>query len=246
MPGPINEEEDLAPLLVDEAFLKYNNDYFGNNHLKTSLKEDEDYTLLSHDAWVYLHNIYGGTDMPRISIQVAKEDDESEDQHEYMVEVYFKRIFLYILPKVKYHLCLKKPSSIFISRKATVLEMRKRIAEILNDNKKEFTVKDLMNLARIWRLDTGEHVNEIEKYFDYESRSFDNLPLEIRGRILQDNEIVEDINVADTDVLLYEIKYSEYLKQNNHFAFIPKQKVAKNRKPKHKNFNDLKEDEVDE
>jgi uncharacterized membrane protein len=101
-----------------------------------------------------------------------------------MVEVYFQRIFLYILPKVKYHLCLKKPSSIFISRKATVLDMRRRIAEILHDNKKEMTVKELMNVARIWRLDTGENVMDIEKFFDYEAKDYDNLPIEVRGRIL--------------------------------------------------------------
>jgi len=69
--------------------------------------------------------------MPRLSIEVER-DDEDENSHEYMVEVYLKRIQLYILPKVKHHLCLKKPSSIFISRKATVLDMRKWIAEILH------------------------------------------------------------------------------------------------------------------
>jgi len=71
-------------------------------------------------------------------------------------------------------------------------------------------------------METGdrENVIEIEKYYEYESR--DHLPLELRGRVLDDNEIVEDINVADTDILLYEVQSVYYLKKNNMFAFIPK------------------------
>jgi hypothetical protein len=41
---------------------------------------------------------------------------------------------------------------------------------------------------------------------------------------LQDEEILDDINVADTDVLMYEVKASDYLKKNNGFGFIERQK----------------------
>lgn len=61
-----------------------------------------------------------------------------------------------------------------------------------------------MDLARIWRLDIGEAIEEIEKYYDIHS-SFK--PFEIRGRILEDDEIIDNINVAENDVLLYEVKY---------------------------------------
>lgn len=141
-----------------------------------------------------------------------------------MIEIFWKKLFIYILPKVRYHLCLKSPSAVFISRKKTVLDFRKKVAEILYDNKKEGTVQDLMSKARIWRLDTGEGVKEIEKFFDQESRDLDNLPIQLRGRILEDHEIMDEINVAETDVLLYEVKYNEALKNNNYFAFIPRQK----------------------
>jgi hypothetical protein len=59
-------------------------------------------------------------------------------------------------------------------------------------------------MARIWRLEVGENVMQIEKEYDYETR--DNLPMALEGRILKDDEIIEDINVADSDVLLYEIQ----------------------------------------
>lgn len=48
-----------------------------------------------------------------------------------MVEVFLKKIYIYILPKMRNHVSLKKPSPLFISRKATVHDMRVRIAEIL-------------------------------------------------------------------------------------------------------------------
>lgn len=92
-----------------------------------------------------------------------------------MIEIFYKRLLIYILPKVRHHLCLKKPSGVYISRKASIIDFRKKIAEILQESKKEATVEELMNMARIWRLEMGENVNEIEKYFEYESR--ENLPL---------------------------------------------------------------------
>lgn len=64
-------------------------------------------------------------------------------------------------------------------------------------------VEQLANMARIWRLETGENVLQIEK--DYENETRDNLPIALEGRILKNDEIIEEINVADTDVLLYEI-----------------------------------------
>jgi hypothetical protein len=54
-----------------------------------------------------------------------------------MIEIFWKKIYIYIYPKTKYHLSLKKPSAVYVSRKSTVHETRKRIAEILHSNKSE-------------------------------------------------------------------------------------------------------------
>lgn len=80
-------------------------------------------------------------------------------------------------------------------------------------------MEQLLGISRIWRLDTGESVLEIEKDFNYENTK--NLPMQVRGRILDESLIVENINVAANDVLLYEVVVSS-LKQNQGFAFIPK------------------------
>jgi hypothetical protein len=130
------------------------------------MKEDEDFVIVTDPVWQFLQSIYGGQDIPRISIEIDKDNDSSVEGHEYIIEIYLQKVNLYILPKVGHHLCLKKPSAIFISRKATIFDLRKRIAEILHDNKKDRSVKDFMNIARFWRLDTGENIFEIEKFYD--------------------------------------------------------------------------------
>jgi hypothetical protein len=56
-------------------------------------------------------------------------------------------------------------------------------------------------MSRIWRLDTGESPLEVEKDYQYAR----NLPIKVKGRILEPHEIIDNINVADDDVLLYEV-----------------------------------------
>lgn len=100
--------------------------------------------------------------MPRYSIELETDDNEDKKK-QYMIEIFYKKLQIYILPKVRYHLCLKKPSGVFITRKATISDFRRKVAEILHDNKNdENTVEELMNLARLWRLEIGENVKEIE------------------------------------------------------------------------------------
>jgi hypothetical protein len=54
-----------------------------------------------------------------------------------MIEIFFKKLNIYILPKIRQHLCLKKPSGVYISRKATILEFRRKVAEILFESRKD-------------------------------------------------------------------------------------------------------------
>ena len=56
------------------------------------------------------------------------------------------------------------------------------------------------------------------------------LPLQIRGKVLDNpKQLIEDINVASTDVLLYEVKAISALVKNNSYAFIPKAALDKAR-----------------
>jgi hypothetical protein len=57
-----------------------------------------------------------------------------------------------------------------------------KLAEILHESQKTHTIEQLLGMARIWRLETGENVMQIEKEYEYETR--DNLPIGLEGRIL--------------------------------------------------------------
>jgi hypothetical protein len=100
---------------------------------------------------------------------------------EFMFEIYFKRVQVYILPRGADHLMLRKKSSIFISRKATVHDYHKKVAEILCPNQNKRTLEELLQISRLWRLETGEDVYEIERYYPSDNK---NGLYVIRGRVL--------------------------------------------------------------
>ena len=58
-----------------------------------------------------------------------------------------------------------------------------------------------MGMARLWRLDIGETVEDAEEGYNQSS----TIPVGLRGRILEDTDIIDDINVAEADTLLYEV-----------------------------------------
>jgi len=119
--------------------------------------------LLPDEAWKYLHEIYGGVDIPRYSIEIPTDD---EDRKEFMIEVFYKKLCIYILPKVKHHVSLKRACGVYISRRAKIMDFRRKVAEIIYDSKSEQTVDDLINMARLWRLEIGETIEDIEDLFN--------------------------------------------------------------------------------
>lgn len=114
---PINNDAQLKDLVVAGNFL--NTKYCANNnrHIKLTCKEDEDFIILSDEAWNFLSDIYGGRDIPRYSIEADKEENATSS---FFIEIYLKSVLIYILPKIKSHLYLKDPTTIYISRKATI------------------------------------------------------------------------------------------------------------------------------
>ena len=216
---------------MNEAFLKLQSDESDGLQLRTESKEGEDFVLVPDRAWQALYEAYDGSDVPRLSIELATDEEEAPQKKQFAVEVFLKKLRLYILPKVRSHLCLKKPSAVFVSRKASVLDLRRKIAQILHESKPEGPgVQELMDLARVWRLDPGETVQQIEREYDLEP--LEGLPLALEGRVLADHEVVEEINVAESDVLLYEVKALKALKDNDCFAFVPKQQAKREKKSK--------------
>ena len=104
------------------------------------MKCDEDFILVTDEAWDYLYKIYNGTDLPRYSIEVSSGEPGEPDapqmgtDKEYIVEVFYKQVRIYILPRNTSHLVLRKPSAVFVSRKAKVADLHRKVAEILLPN----------------------------------------------------------------------------------------------------------------
>ena len=220
-PGRINSEPQLDKIKVGSEVAMLSHDQLDNIQIKTSCKLDEDFIVVNDQTWNYLFEIYDGRDIPRYSIEVATENNTEETDKEYIIELYYKRLQVYILPREAEHLFLRKPSSIYISRKATVFDYHKKVAEILLPNQNKRSLEDLLGISRLWRLETGEDVLEIERYYPSDNK---NGIYVIRGKVLGLQEVIEDIDVAEDDCLLYEVKlnYSQ-LEKNGYYAFVPRQ-----------------------
>jgi len=77
-------------------------------------------------------------------------------------------------------------------------------------------------MSRIWLLEPGCHVLDIQDHYRQVEYSINNFPIGIRGWILDPKEQLEEINLADNDVLLYEVEHNQF--RNKHGSFIFKAK----------------------
>ena len=58
--------------------------------------------------------------------------------------------------------------------------------------------------------------------------------MQIDGKVLGDQEYLEDANIADSDEIIYEIAAvgANFLKNNNFYVFIPKAAAQKEKRSK--------------
>jgi hypothetical protein len=58
------------------------------------MKSDEDFLLLTDEAWEYLFKIYGGNDITRYSIEVSSDPTEEggKTEKEFIIEVFYKKL----------------------------------------------------------------------------------------------------------------------------------------------------------
>lgn len=75
----------------------------------------------------------------------------------------------------------------------------------------------IKKVSRLWRLETEETYQTIERLI-IETIDDEDFPLQIRGRVLKDEEELDKINVAETDVLIYEYAMDH---KKPEFAFTP-------------------------
>ncbi|CDW86593.1 ubiquitin carboxyl-terminal hydrolase [Stylonychia lemnae] len=238
-PGPINKRDQVKNFTLQEQFLqaKYENQD-EEYQILTSSVENQDYVLVSDDVWKILFETYGGNDIPRQSINLNKNipqlEQEPQKKDEFVVEVLYKKVMIYILPKLRTHQYLKQAAAVYVSRQASVLDLRKKIAQVLRDSQGERrSIIELMDMSRLWKLDPSETVYDVEKYYECESK--ESLPLQIDGKVLEDNQLLEDLNISENDILLYEVQAWSFLTKNNKYSFQPTQKKQERCK-QNKNF----------
>jgi len=125
---------------VEEPYIVDEDDPADLCVIDTKYKLDEDFILVKDNVWNYLFNCYLGIDIPRYTIPIEKdtEDDETEGKQvkdiEYMVEVYFKKTMVYMLPKLRSVSNPKRPVAIYSSRVATVGDLKKKFVKIIVDS----------------------------------------------------------------------------------------------------------------
>lgn len=65
--------------MINDSYLRAPLCDYNNNFIKLSLKEEEDFVILSDESWKFLADIYGTnptSDIPRYSIETEKEDED--------------------------------------------------------------------------------------------------------------------------------------------------------------------------
>ena len=124
-PGPINNPLQLQKLCVDNSgpkpqFLPFCDDFMNNLQVREEAREGVDYRIMSDLMFTYIYQIYGGTDIRRLSVQIrggpavepggggSTDDDVSgcelvesrsaPETSSYEVEVYLRRIKVLMTP----------------------------------------------------------------------------------------------------------------------------------------------------
>jgi hypothetical protein len=73
-------------------------------------------------------------------------------------------------------------------------------------NKGSFSIRDLCRWARILKVnDTQEAIGEINKEVYATAGNEDQLPIEIPAEILESYRTIDSLNIADGEVLVYEV-----------------------------------------
>jgi hypothetical protein len=75
-------------------------------------------------------------------------------------------------------------------------------------------------MSRIWKLENGEDINEIQNLAYATKGDPKQLPIKINGAILDRSAFIDQINVADDEILMYEVRISQDPKAAIPFAFI--------------------------
>lgn len=75
-------------------------------------------------------------------------------------------------------------------------------------------------MSRIWKLDVGENISEIQDQIYATNGDPKLLPININGKVLDKSATIDQINVADEETLMYEVRITQDPKASIPYAFI--------------------------
>ena len=223
-PGPINSVDNgIKNWLELETIERLNlmGDFVEALYPKRTAKENEDYIIVNQEVWEFLTERYGVEhDISRKSVQVPSETPGNKD---YIVEVHLRRFELRTTPNIRYIDQIKMPHRFYVSRSATVKEMHLSICEAIQNKSRQFNAVELFGLSRLWVFGHHDNIQDLEIQLSKVSSDQNKLPIEVHGRLLLPYMLVEDINVADDEMIVLEWKISFDVESKCPWAFNPTQ-----------------------
>lgn len=94
----------------------------------------------------------------------------------------------------------------------------------------------MLAYSRIWKLDQErESVKSLRDTIYQTNGNPNQLPIEVNGRVLAKMEMVDDFQVAEEDILMYEVK----IRPNDRFPFTKMARSADH--PNSRGFKSLRE-----
>lgn len=152
--------------------------------------------------------------MPSLDdLEESKQDlgaSKAKDR-ECIVEVHHRKLTFQVVPLMEYH---PRPQSsifsVYVSQKMRLSELHLRIAQtMVSKDKKSISATEMVKSSRIWKLDQECNTAADLKKAVYQTNADPNkLPIEAHGEVLNEKTLVGEVNAAENEVLMYEIKIS--------------------------------------
>lgn len=110
-----------------------------------------------------------------------------------------------------YPSCKSNPFTVYVSRNTTVGELHTKVAQSLHGKSPKHanhSIFHLVTMSRLWKLDVGENITQIQDSIYATNGDPKLLPIQINGKILDRSATIDQINVADDETLMYEVRIS--------------------------------------
>ena len=133
----------------------------------------------------------------------------------FTTEVYLRKLKILITPIMEFfpEYQGEKPFNIHTSRMTSIGELQLRIVQSLkqmeNNKNHDHPIRFLLEWSRFWKIDwQKESIKDLPKLIQDCTRKGKNdaLPLEIHGQLLRPDSIIDELDIGEEEVLLFEVR----------------------------------------